>query len=393
MKSARAKRRTSAPKQKTPGKKPTVSKTKASPKGSRPVAKAKGVSVKTAVKPSAKPVAKSGNSKAIPAPKGAPKVAARAGAPAPAAAPVLKAPGLPIPAALGAKARRRRTAPAGIAPSEPERDILDQYLYEVSTYPLLKGHEEIDIARKIRAGDADALQELVKRNLRFVISVAKKYQNRGLPLIDLIGEGNVGLLTAARKFDPDQGVKFISYAVWWIRQAILSSLARQGRTVRVPLNRTADLSRIIKASEILRQKLRREPTPEELAQLTGLSVDVVQSLAALNTGDVRLDAPMDPDGDRSLIERFVADEMPDTEEEAMNRFLNDEIESALNTLPPRDAKVLRLYFGLEGGREHTLEEIGSMLGVTRERVRQLRDRALKRLREGEVGRALGSFAA
>ena len=199
------------------------------------------------------------------------------------------------------------------------------------------------------------------------------------PLIDLIGEGNVGLLTAARKFDPDQGVKFISYAVWWIRQAILSSLARQGRTVRVPLNRTADLSRIIKASEILRQKMRREPTPEELSHLTGLSVDVVQSLAALNTGDVRLDAPMDPEGDRSLIERFVADEMPDTEEEAMNRFLNDEIESALSTLPPRDAKVLRLYFGLEAGREHTLEEIGSMLGVTRERVRQLRDRALKRL--------------
>ena len=181
--------------------------------------------------------------------------------------------------------------------------------------------------------------------------------------------------------------------MWWIRQAILSSLARQGRTVRVPLNRTADLSRIIKASEILRQKLRREPSPEELAQLTGLSVDVVQSLAALNTGDVRLDAPMDPEGDRSLIERFVADEMPDTEEEAMNRFLTDEIELALSTLPPRDAKVLRLYFGLEGGREHTLEEIGSMLGVTRERVRQLRDRALKRLREGDVGRALSSFAA
>ena len=287
------------------------------------------------------------------------------------------------------KRRRRKATPAGIAPTEPERDILDQYLYEVSTYPLLKGTEEIELARKIRAGDPDALQELVKRNLRFVISVAKKYQNRGLPLIDLIGEGNVGLLTAARKFDPDQGVKFISYAVWWI----LSSLARQGRTVRVPLNRTADLSRIIKASEILRQKLRREPSPEELAQLTGLSVDVVQSLAALNTGDVRLDAPMDPEGDRSLIERFVADEMPDTEEEAMNRFLNDEIEQALNTLPPRDAKVLRLYFGLEGGREHTLEEIGSMLGVTRERVRQLRDRALKRLREGDVGRALGSFAA
>jgi RNA polymerase primary sigma factor len=233
----------------------------------------------------------------------------------------------------------------------------------------------------------------VKRNLRFVISVAKKYQNRGMPLIDLIGEGNVGLLTAARKFDPDQGVKFISYAVWWIRQAILSSLAKQGRTVRVPLNRTSDLSRIIKGAEILRQQLRREPMPEELAQLTGLTVDVVQALSALNSGDIRLDAPMDPESDRSLIERFVADEMQNPEDEYMNRFVSEEIERALATLPARDAKVLRLYFGLDGGREHTLEEIGSMLGVTRERVRQLRDRALKRLREGEVGIALSSFAA
>jgi RNA polymerase primary sigma factor len=291
------------------------------------------------------------------------------------------------------KRSRRRAAPSGIAPTEPERDILDQYLYEVSTYPLLKGTQEFDLARLIRAGDQDALQELVQRNLRFVISVAKKYQNRGMALIDLIGEGNVGLLTAARKFDPDQGVKFISYAVWWIRQAILSSLAKQGRTVRVPLNRTSDLSRIIKGSEILRQKLRREPMPEELAQLTGLTVDVVQALSALNSGDIRLDAPMDPDSDRSLIERFVAEEMTNPEEEYMNRFVSEEIERALATLPARDAKVLRLYFGLDGGREHTLEEIGSMLGVTRERVRQLRDRALKRLREGEVGIALSSFAA
>lgn len=364
---------------KTPIAKPTPAKAAALSK--------KAVTPKPAPVAPSKAAAPSSTKSAATAATAAPKAAAKSPAAPRTSAPVT------APAALEPKKRKRRTAPAGIAPSEPERDILDQYLYEVSTYPLLKGTEEIDIARKIRAGDADALQELVKRNLRFVISVAKKYQNRGLPLIDLIGEGNVGLLTAARKFDPDQGVKFISYAVWWIRQAILSSLARQGRTVRVPLNRTADLSRIIKASEILRQKMRREPTPEELAQLTGLSVDVVQSLAALNTGDVRLDAPMDPDGDRSLIERFVADEMPDTEEEAMNRFLTDEIESALNTLPPRDAKVLRLYFGLEGGREHTLEEIGSMLGVTRERVRQLRDRALKRLREGDVGRALGSFAA
>src|SRR5579862_2980387 len=164
------------------------------------------------------------------------------------------------------KRRRPRVTPADITPAEADRDILDQYFAEVSRYTLLHVDEEQALARRIRRGDDMALDELVRRNLRFVVSVAKKYQNRGLPLIDLIGEGNVGLMTAARKFDPDQGVKFISYAVWWIRQAILASLARQGRTVRVPLNRTADLSRIIKASEILRQKLRREPTPEELAR-------------------------------------------------------------------------------------------------------------------------------
>jgi RNA polymerase primary sigma factor len=290
------------------------------------------------------------------------------------------------------KKRRRRTVQA-IAVSEDDRDLLDQYLFEVSKTPLLTPQEEIDLAKKVRAGDQGAMQELAKRNLRFVISVAKKYQNRGLPLTDLIGEGNVGLLTAARKFDPDQGVKFISYAVWWIRQAILASLARQGRTVRVPLNRTADLSKIVKTAEALRQELRREPTPEEISSATGLSLEVVQSLAALNTGEVRLDAPLDPDGDRALIERFIAEDLPDTEEKTMERFLSDEVEDALKALPARDAKVLKLYFGLDGGREHTLEEIGGMLGVTRERVRQLRDRALKRLREGDVGRALASFAA
>jgi RNA polymerase primary sigma factor len=288
--------------------------------------------------------------------------------------------------------RKRETAKT-LGVYDADRDILDQYLYEVSLTPLLTPQQEIAIARRVRMGDEEAMQELVKRNLRFVISVAKKYQNRGLPLTDLIGEGNVGLLTAARKFDPDQGVKFISYAVWWIRQAILASLARHGRTVRVPLNRTADLSKIVRTSEAMRQELKREPTPEEIAQAVGLSLDVVQALAALNTTEVRLDAPLDPEGDRSLIERFIVDDHADPEEQAMDRFLSDEIEHALRTLPPRDAKVLRLYFGLDGGREHTLEEIGGMLGVTRERVRQLRDRALKRLREGEVGRALASFAA
>jgi RNA polymerase primary sigma factor len=296
------------------------------------------------------------------------------------------------PPAKGRRPRKRDTAKS-LGVYDADRDILDQYLYEVSQTPLLTAQQEVAIAKRVRGGDEEAMQELVKRNLRFVISVAKKYQNRGMALTDLIGEGNVGLLTAARKFDPDQGVKFISYAVWWIRQAILAALARQGRTVRVPLNRTADLSRIVRTAEMLRQDLRREPTPEEIAGATGLSLDVVQSLAALNTSEVRLDAPLDPEGDRSLIERFIADEQGDAEEQAMDKFLSEEIDNALRTLPPRDAKVLRLYFGLDGGREHTLEEIGGMLGVTRERVRQLRDRALKRLREGDVGRALASFAA
>jgi RNA polymerase primary sigma factor len=292
-----------------------------------------------------------------------------------------------------AKRRRRRTTPVEIGPGEADRDILDQYFAEASKYPLLNAAEEKELARRIRKGDQDAMHELVKRNLRFVVSVAKKYQNRGLPLIDLIGEGNVGLLTAARKFDPDQGVKFISYAVWWIRQAILSSLARQGRTVRVPLNRTADLSRVMRASALLRDKLGREPTPDEVAQLTGISQEIVSALLSLNAADIRLDAPLGADGDRSLIERFSVEEMPNTEEAVLNQFRSQELARALSTLPARDAKILRLYFGLEGGREHTLDEIGKMLGVTRERVRQLRDRALKRLREGDVGDALKDLAA
>ncbi|HXW98013.1 MAG TPA: RNA polymerase sigma factor RpoD/SigA [Gemmatimonadales bacterium] len=340
--------------------------------------------------------ANSGKAKSKPKEAAKPKTKAKAAAadsprPEPTLSPVQQILQNNQPTKKGRRGRRETSKTLGVY--DADRDILDQYLYEVSQTPLLTTPQEIAIAKLVRQGDPEAMHELVKRNLRFVISVAKKYQNRGLPLTDLIGEGNVGLLTAARKFDPDQGVKFISYAVWWIRQAILASLARQGRTVRVPLNRTADLSRIVRTAEALRQELRRQPTPEEIAHATGLSLEVVQSLAALNTADVRLDAPLDPEGDRSLIERFIADDQADAEEEAMDRFLSEEIDTALNTLPARDAKVLRLYFGLDGGREHTLEEIGGMLGVTRERVRQLRDRALKRLREGDVGRALASFAA
>jgi RNA polymerase primary sigma factor len=292
--------------------------------------------------------------------------------------------------------RRRKKgsgAEAGFGVANEDQSSLDQYLKEVSTHSLLNSAQEIELGRRARAGDEDAVNELVRANLRFVISVAKKYQNRGVSLSDLIQEGNVGLVTAARKFDPDQGVKFISYAVWWIRQAILSALANQGRSVRVPLNRASDLAKIFRERERLKQELRRDPSPQELSEATGLSPEIVESLQTLNAAEIRLDAPIGDSDDSQLMDRFIADEAIMTEDEVEERLLSERIDRALNTLQPRDAKVLKLYFGLEGGREHTLEEIGDILGVTRERIRQLRDRALKRLREGEMGEALASFAA
>lgn len=289
------------------------------------------------------------------------------------------------------RSRRRDTART-LGAADEERDILDLYLQEVARTPLLSQAQEIAVARRVQDGDEDAMRELATRNLRFVISVAKKYQNRGMTLIDLIGEGNLGLMTAATKFDPDQGVKFISYAVWWIRQSILAALARHGRPVRVPLNRTADLARITRSAAALRQELGREPSPEELAATTDLAVDVVQSLSALNVAELRLDAPLEQGGEQTLLDRFAQVDRS-MEDQVLDRFLTAEIDRALATLPPRDARVLRLYFGLDDGQEHTLEQIGQMLGVTRERVRQLRDRALARLREGPTATALASFAA
>lgn len=287
---------------------------------------------------------------------------------------------------------RRRETSRSLGAADEERDILDLYLQDVARTPLLSQAQEIAVARRVQDGDEEAMRELATRNLRFVISVAKKYQNRGMALIDLIGEGNLGLMTAAAKFDPDQGVKFISYAVWWIRQSILAALARHGRPVRVPLNRTADLARVTRSAAALRQDLGREPSPEELAAATDLAVDVVQSLSALNVAELRLDAPLEQGGEQALIDRF-AQGAPNMDEQVLDRFLSLEIDRALATLPPRDARVLRLYFGLDDGQEHTLEQIGQMLGVTRERVRQLRDRALARLREGPSATALASFAA
>jgi|TARA_Y100000817_G_scaffold165942_1_gene129733 RNA polymerase primary sigma factor len=294
------------------------------------------------------------------------------------------------------KRRKRRgkgNLLSGFDASVEEQSALDQYLRDVSRHELITPEREKELGALAQKGDQDAIQELARANLRFVISVAKKYQNRGVSLTDLIQEGNVGLVTAARKFDPEQGVKFISYAVWWIRQAILASLANHGRAVRVPLNRASDLARIFREKERLKQEKGREPTTDELAEATHLTPELVESLQTLNSAEIRLDAPIGDSEDSQLVERFITEEAAEPEVEVESRLLTETITDALETLEPRDAKVLRLYFGLEGEREHTLEEIGNMLGVTRERIRQLRDRALRRLREGGKGGALESFAA
>src|SRR5215211_2971821 len=204
------------------------------------------------------------------------------------------------------KTRRRSTRPAALARAVDEgRESLDFYLKEISRIPLLKVEEETALARRAFKGDVEAQEKLARHNVRFVVSVAKKFQNRGVPLMDLIGEGNLGLMTAARKFDPDRGVKFISYAVWWIRQAIQAAIARHGRPVRVPLNRTADLNRLGRATALLTERLGRAPTTEELVKATGLTRDAVRSLSALHIEAVRLDHPVRETDDRGRMERFV----------------------------------------------------------------------------------------
>jgi RNA polymerase primary sigma factor len=278
--------------------------------------------------------------------------------------------------------------------SEEGRESLDFYLDDISRIPLLTGDEEQKLARKAFKGDVEAQERLARHNVRFVVSVAKQYQNRGVPLMDLIGEGNVGLMTAARKFDPDRGVKFISYAVWWIRQAIQAAIARQGRSVRVPLNRTSDLNRLGRTTALLTERLGRAPTEAELVKATGLTPEAVRSLGALHIEAMRLDQPVRAGDDRDRMERFTAASLTQsgTDDATLRRSQSADIEEALASLPPRDAKVLRLYFGLEDGEPKTLEEIGRMMGVTRERIRQLRDRALAQLRE-QHGDRLRDLAA
>jgi RNA polymerase primary sigma factor len=295
-----------------------------------------------------------------------------------------------------AKKRSRRTGRSSAAQlpraADEGRESLDFYLQEISRIPLLKVEEETALARRAFKGDVEAQERLARHNVRFVVSVAKKFQNRGVPLMDLIGEGNLGLMTAARKFDPDRGVKFISYAVWWIRQAIQAAIARHGRPVRVPLNRTADLNRLGRATTLLTEKLGRVPTTEELVKATGLTRDAVRALSALHIEAMRLDHPVREADDRGRMERFVPLTQEGTDATTMANSRTTDLDAALAELPARDAKVLRLYFGLDDGKTRTLEEIGRMMGVTRERIRQLRDRALRQLRE-EHGDKLRDLAA
>lgn len=268
---------------------------------------------------------------------------------------------------------------------------LDVYLREISRYPLIDQEEECKLARGIRNGDEEALDKLVRSNLRFVVSVAKKYQNQGVSLSDLINEGNLGLIRAAHKFDETKGIKFISYAVWWIRQAILQALAEQSRIVRVPLNRAGTLHRITRRSSALQQELGREPTAAEVAEGMDIGVEEVEKTLSISQNHVSLDAPLAPGEENRLL-----DYLPDTQNagpdaQTFERALTESIEEVLSSLREREAKILRLYFGLDSPEPMTLEEIGSELGITRERVRQIKEKALSRLRHVSRSKALESF--
>jgi RNA polymerase primary sigma factor len=274
-------------------------------------------------------------------------------------------------------------------------DSFDQYLFDVEKYPLIEDPgEERELARRARTGDKEAAERLVTANLRFVISYVKKYQGRGLGLAELVCIGNEGLLKAVKKFDPDKGVKFISYAVWWIRQTVLQALAEQTRSVRIPLNQNSNLVKLSRTETALTQLLGRSPTDQEIADEMGEPVDTVRALRRVAASELSLDAPIDR-GDRdsaSFGERFAGAEAEDIEEtvesQAQREFLDRMFEKYLTE---RERRILYLYYGLDDGEERTLEEIGSLLGVTRERIRQIRNRAFEKLRESPDGEALATF--
>ena len=268
---------------------------------------------------------------------------------------------------------------------------LDKYLQEIGEVPLLTPEEEIALARKIKKGDQIALEKLTKANLRFVVSVAKQYQNQGLSLGDLINEGNLGLIKAAKRFDETRGFKFISYAVWWIRQSILQALAEQSRVVRLPLNRVGALNKIGKALSNLEQEFEREPSANEIAEELDMTAFEVSDTLKISGRHLSMDAPFNQNDDNRLLDVIQNDQQPAPDNELMNESLKIEVERSLATLTKREAEVVRLYFGL--GREHplTLEEIGEKFNLTRERVRQIKEKAIRRLRHTSRSRSLRAY--
>lgn len=274
-----------------------------------------------------------------------------------------------------------------------ETASLDKYLQEIGRVDLISADEEVILARKIKQGDQDALERLTKANLRFVVSVAKQYQNQGLTLPDLINEGNLGLIKAAQRFDETRGFKFISYAVWWIRQAILQALAEQSRIVRLPLNKIGSINKINKAFSKLEQEFERSPSLSELAEVLEMSLeDVKQSMQ--NSGrHVSMDAPLSSDESSSgtMYDVIENNDVPGPEAKLMADSLKREIERSLHTLTTRESDVIRLYFGMDGTHSMTLEEIGERFDLTRERVRQIKEKAIRRLKHTTRSRVLRSY--
>lgn len=268
---------------------------------------------------------------------------------------------------------------------------LDRYLQEIGEVPLLTPDEEIELARRIKKNDQDALEKLTKANLRFVVSVAKQYQNQGLSLGDLINEGNLGLIKAAKRFDETRGFKFISYAVWWIRQSILQALAEQSRVVRLPLNRVGALNKIGKAFSNLEQEYEREPSASEIAEELEMTPYEVSDTLKISGKHLSLDAPFNQGDDNRLLDVIQDDHQPPPDDLLLDESLRIEVKRALTTLSDREAEVIKLYFGLD--REHplTLEEIGERFCLTRERVRQIKEKAIRRLRHTSRSRMLRSY--
>ncbi|MBQ1989945.1 MAG: RNA polymerase sigma factor RpoD/SigA [Rikenellaceae bacterium] len=271
-----------------------------------------------------------------------------------------------------------------------ESASLDKYLQEIGKEDLITVEEEVELAQRIKKGDQEALEKLTKANLRFVVSVAKQYQNQGLSLPDLINEGNLGLIKAAEKFDETRGFKFISYAVWWIRQSILQALAEQARIVRLPLNQVGSLNKINKAFARFEQENERTPSPEELANALELPKEKVSDTLRVAGRHVSVDAPFADGEDNSLLDVLVNTDSPNADRGLINESLSTEVERALSTLTDREKDIIKYFFGI-GCQEMTLEEIGEKFGLTRERVRQIKEKAIRRLRHSSRSKLLKSY--